>query len=78
MMTKPLGDKPGRPLTVTMDDDLFDLIDTLFKADSEFSSRADVARALLWAGAAVLFGQIPDDQLAPAWSGPINLREPSA
>lgn len=60
-MTRPIQNRPCRQLSIAMDDALFELIDSVYLADDTFSSRADVARALMWTGAAVMLG-IADDQ----------------
>lgn len=61
-MTRRIQDRPCRQLSVAMDDALFELIDLAYHADDAFSSRADVARALMWAGAAIMLGIAADDQ----------------
>lgn len=73
-MTRPLGDKPARKIGVQIpvDDELFEILDRTWKDHPDlFSSRADAARALMWAGMQVLL------EATEPKDGSVDLRGPS-
>lgn len=59
-MTRPLQNTPCRQISLSIDDDLLALLDGIRRADPALPSRSEVARTLMWAGAAILMAAETD------------------
>lgn len=59
-MTRRLQSAPCRQISLAIDDELLALLDDIRRADPAMPSRSEVARTLMWSGAAVLLAAAAD------------------